>query len=112
MATIYHLGKTKGDDFAAFFERETQPELAETGISVLGSFITETHPNTFPGACLCERTRSYSCGFRIFQIVKLPGRQQQLLNRCGEKKSRGNFAELIKEQPEVLLLSPTPRSLL
>src|SRR6476469_910141 len=41
-------------------------------------------------ACLCERTRTCSCGFRIFQIVKLTRRQQQLLNRRGEKKSRGN----------------------
>ena len=48
VATIYHLDKAKAVDFPAFFERELQPHLTKAGISVLASFVTETHPNTFP----------------------------------------------------------------
>src|SRR5439155_694384 len=48
VATTYHIGKTKGAEFAAFFDHEIQPHLAEAGISMLAAFITETHPNTFP----------------------------------------------------------------
>ena len=48
VATIYHLDKRKAVDFPTFFEREFQPPLTKAGISVLASFVTETHPNTFP----------------------------------------------------------------
>src|SRR5262249_22941116 len=48
VATMYHLGKTKGAEFVAFFERELQPRLTKAGVSVRAAFVTETHLNTFP----------------------------------------------------------------
>ena len=48
VATIDHLDKAKAVDFSTFFERELRPHLTNAGISVLASFVTETHPNTFP----------------------------------------------------------------
>jgi hypothetical protein len=109
VATIYHLGKKKGADFAAFFEREVRPHLAQAGISVLASFITETHPNTFPRLPVREDANVF------VWFARFPNREAyekaaaiaQSMLRKG-----GILSELTKEQPEVLLLSPTPRSLL
>src|SRR5207248_7885744 len=39
-------------------------------------------------ACLCERTRTSSYVFRIFQIAKLTRKRQLLPDPCGEEKSR------------------------
>jgi NIPSNAP len=112
VATIYHLGKTKGANFATFFGREVQPHLAEAGISVLASFITETRPNTFPRlpvrqnanvlawfAPFPDRKAYESAAAAVAESMRQSGLEKRL-------------AELTKEEPEMLLLSPTPRSLL
>jgi len=112
VATIYHLGKTKGADFAAFFERELQPHLNKARISVLASFVTETHPNNFPRlpvredvnvfvwfSCFSDREAYEKCAVAVGQSMR-------------QKEVTTKLAELTKGQPEVLLLSPTQRSLL
>ena len=48
VATIYHLGTMAGAAFADFFAGNLQSILTEAGVSVLASFVTETHSNTFP----------------------------------------------------------------
>ncbi len=111
VATIYHLGKTKGDDFAAFFERELRPELAEAGISVLASFITETHPNTFPRLPVREDANVF-VWFSHFPDREAYEKAAAVAQSMRGKEVTRKLAELTKEQPEVLLLSPTPRSLL
>jgi NIPSNAP len=111
VATIYHLGKTKGDDFAAFFERELRPQLAQAKISVLGSFITETHPNTFPRLPVREKANVF-VWFSHFPDREAYEKAAAVAQSMRGKEVRGKLAELTKEQPEVLLLSPTPRSLL
>lgn len=103
VATIYHLGKTKGADFAALFEREIQPRLTKAGVSVLASFVTETHPNTFPRLPVRE-TANVFVWFARFA------------NRNTYEKSAAAIGEAIPsvalDQPEILVLSPTARSLL
>lgn len=112
VATIYHLGKTKGADFATFFGRELQPHLAQAGISVLASFITETRPNTFPRLPVREDANV------LVWFSPFPDRKAyesavaavaESMRQSGLERRR---AELTKEEPKVLLLSPTPRSLL
>lgn len=109
VATIYHLGKTKGADFARFFERELRPHLAQVGISVLASFITETHRNTFPRLPVREDA-SVFVWFSHFPDREAYEKAAAVAQSVRGKE--GKLAKLINEQPEVLLLSPTPRSLL
>jgi len=112
VATIYHLGTTKVADFATFFKREVQPHLTNAGISVLASFVTETHPNTFPRLPVREDANVFAW-FSRFPDRKAYERSAAAVSgsmRQGEVTTK--LAELIREQPEVLLLSPTARSLL
>jgi NIPSNAP len=111
VAAIHHLGKTKGVDFATFFERELRPQLTEAGISVLASFITETHPNTFPRLPVREDA-NVLVWFSHFPERESYEKAAALAQRMRGKEITMKLAELTKEQPQVLLLSPTPRSLL
>jgi hypothetical protein len=112
VATIYHLGATKRADFATFFECELQPHLTNVGIAVLASFVTETHPNTFPGLPVREDANVF------VWFSRFPDREthQRLAAAVSEsmrqREVTTKLAEFTREQPEVLLLSPTARSLL
>ena len=111
VATIYHLGKTKGADFAAFFERELLPQLAQAKISALASFITETSPNTFPRLPVQENANVF-VWFSHFPDREAYEKAAAVAQSMRRKEVTMKLAELTKGQPEVLLLSPTPRSLL
>jgi NIPSNAP len=112
VATIYHLGTTKGADFATFFERELQPHLTNVGITVLASFVTETHPNTFPGLPVREDANVF-VWFSRFPDGKTHQRLAAAVSELmRQREVTTKLAEFTREQPEVLLLSPTARSLL
>jgi hypothetical protein len=112
VVTIYHLGTGNEVDFASFFERELRPHLANAGISVLASFVTETHPNTFPGLPVREDANV----FAWFSRFRDRDAYEKAAATVSESMRRGKvttkLAELTRERPEVLLLSPTARSLL
>jgi len=110
VATICHLGKTKGADYAEFFERELRPQLAQAGISVLASFITETRPNTFPPLPVREDANVF-VWFSHFSDREAYEKAAAVAQLMRGKEVTMKLADLTKEQPEVLLLSPTPRSL-
>jgi hypothetical protein len=112
VATIYHLGKTEGAAFATFFERELQPDITKAGISVLASFVTETHPNTFPRLPVREDANVFVWFSRF--------RDRKAYDKCAaavgdlmqQREVTTKLTKLTTGQSEVLLLSPTPRSLL
>jgi quinol monooxygenase YgiN len=108
VATIYHLGKTKGADFAAFFGRELQPRLTKTGVSVLASFVTETHPNTFPRLPVRENANVFVWFARFLDREAY----EKPAAAIREKETALKLPALMVEQPEILILSPTARSLL
>ena len=112
VVTIYHLGTRNEVDFGTFFERELQPHLTNVGIGVLASFVTETHPNTFPGLPVREDANV----FVWFSRFPDSETHQRLAAAVGElvrqREVTTKLAEFTREQPEVLLLSPTARSLL
>jgi NIPSNAP len=112
VATIYHLGITKGADFATFFERELQPHLTNAKISVLASFVTETHPNTFPGLPVREDANVFVWFSRFRDRDAYEGSAAAVSESMRQGEVTTKRAALTREQPEVLLLSPTARSLL
>jgi len=111
VATIYHLGKTKGAVFAKFFERELKPYFTKAGVSALASFVTETHPNTFPRLPVREDANVFVWFSRFLDreaYEKAVGAVAESMRQSGLGTK---LAELTKDQAEeVLLLSPTPRS--
>ena len=112
VATIYHVANTSKVDFAAFFEREVQPHLAQTGVSVLASLVTENHPNTFPALPLREDANVFVWFSRFADRGAYEQSAAAIAESMREKEIAPKLSELIAEQPEVLLLAPTPRSLL
>ena len=79
---------------------------------MLASLVTENHPNTFPALPVREDAKV----FVWFSRFADRGAYEQWAAAVGEsmlqKEIKSKLSELIAEQPEVLLLAPTPRSLL
>ena len=112
VATIYHLGTTKGADFATFFERELQPHLTNVGIGVLASFVTETHPNTFSGLPVREDANVFVWFSRFPDLESYERCAAAVIESMRQREVTAKLSQLTEEQPEVLLLSPTTRSVL
>jgi hypothetical protein len=112
VATIYHLDKPKAVDFPTFFERELQPHLTNAGISVLASFVTETHRNTFPRLPVREDANVFVWFSRFSDREACEKCAATVGESMQQKEVTTKLVELTKGQPEVLLLSPTQRSLL
>jgi hypothetical protein len=112
VAMIYHLDKTMGADFAAFFDRELQPRLTKAGVSVLASFVTETHPNTFPRLPVRENANVFVWFARFSDRKAYEKCAAAIGELMREKETAGKLAALIVDQPEILMLSRTARSLL
>src|SRR5262249_27914812 len=106
VATIYHLSGSTRDEFLEFFEYELAPRLTSRGASILATFVTENHPNTFPALPVRE-------GANVFvSFSRFAAREayEQHASSVAEPTS-GKQSELIKTL-ETLLLTPTARSLL
>jgi quinol monooxygenase YgiN len=112
VATIYHLDKPKAVDFPIFFERELQPHLTNAGISVLASFVTETHPNTFPRLPVREDANVFVWFSRFPDREAYERSAAAVTEAMREGEVTTKLAEFTREPPEVLLLSPTARSIL
>ena len=112
VVTISHLGKTRGADFAAFFERELQPRLTKAGVSVLASFVSETHPNNFPRLPVRENANVFVWFARFLDRKAYEKSAAAIGESMREKETAGKLQALIVDQPEILVLSPTARSLL
>lgn len=112
VATIYHLDKPKAVDFPIFFERELQPHLTNAGISVLVSFVTETHPNTFPRLPVREDANVFVWFSRFPDREAYERSAAAVTEAMREGEVTTKLAEFTREPPEVLLLSPTARSIL
>jgi hypothetical protein len=112
VATIYHLGKTKGADFVIFFERELQPRLRNAGVSVLASFVTETHPKTFPRLPVREEANVFVWFARFLNHKAYEKSAAAIGELMREKETAGKLPALTVEQSEILMLRPTARSLL
>jgi NIPSNAP protein len=109
--TIYYFNKPATSDFINYFENRIQPELAKSGGSILAYFVTDDSPNTFPGLPVREGEHVF-VWFAGFQDQ---GAYKSHLARLRESKLwNDEIAKFLKTQlqgkPEVLRLTPTPRS--
>lgn len=110
-ATIYYFNQTVTSDFINCFEHTMQPELIKSGAKVLAYFLTEDSPNTFPRLPVRE-------GEHVF--VWFAGFQNQEMHKAHLARLREsklwndmvtNFLRTqLHGKPEVLRLTPTPRS--
>ena len=110
-ATIYYFSRPVDSDFIHYFENTIHPILMETDAQLLAYFVTEDSPNTFPRLPVHE-------GEHVF--VWFAGFQSQVAyeqhtNQLAESKIwKEDISKYLKrrlsKKPEVLRLTPTPRS--
>jgi hypothetical protein len=110
-ATIYYFDTPVDSEFINTFENTIKPILIESGASVLAYFVTEDSPNTFPQ--LPVREGEYVLVW--FGGFPDQGAYRNHLTRLRESKLWKEEIETflkkdIKDKPEVLRLTPTPRS--
>src|ERR1043165_3057548 len=110
-ATIYYFHKPASSDFISYFENTIHPALMEADISVLAYFVTEDSPNTFPALPVREGEYVF-VWFAGFEDQTIYERHLTTLN---ESKTWNDeilrfLRRHLTSKPEILRLSPTPRS--
>ena len=109
--TIYYFNKPVTSDFINYFENTIHPELMEADISVLAYFVTEDSPNTFPQLPVREGEYVF-VWFAGFPDQEAYERQLAELERSAIWKDEITkfLRKYLKGKPEILRLTPTPRS--
>ncbi|MFT3894017.1 MAG: NIPSNAP family protein [Anaerolineales bacterium] len=110
-ATIYSFNKPVDPDFINYFENTIHPVLMEKEFHLLAYFVTEDSPNTFPALPVREGEHVF-VWFAGFQDQDAYERHTAELNQTtlwSQDISKYLKRRLIKA-PEVLRLTPTPRS--
>lgn len=114
VATILHLQPSGSpDEFARLFDATARPGIEASGAMILGRFLTEESPNTFPRLPVREGERVH------VTLARYPDATASEAARAAHKGDQAwseNVAPLLrqhlKREPEVLRLKPTARSLL
>ncbi len=102
VATIYHVNDA--GKFAKEFNQDFAPWLREADIPILGTFVTEYHPNTFPALPVREDANVF------VWFTGFADRAES--DRKIVKEVSAKISDRVGSNPEVLLLGPTARSLL
>ena len=110
LAFIHYLDDATAAPFAAWFEAHLRPEAPARGAQVLGAFVSETSPNTFPQLPVREKDRVF-----VWFAQPRSGDAADFLTRWrGRTGWRDGADETLlpafMRKPEVLRLSPTRRS--
>ena len=109
--TIYYFEGPVDSEFITCFENMMSPVLVETGASVLAYFVTEDSPNTYPRLPVREGEYVFVwfAGFPDQDAYKT-----HLTRLRGSERWAKDIAPFLKKElqgkPEILRLSPTPRS--
>lgn len=110
-ATIYYFDKPVDSDFISYFEHTMRAVLLEAGADPLAYFVTEDGPNTFPRLPVREGEHT----FVWFAGFPDPETHKRHLGRLRESNFWKEDIETflkgeLQGKPEVLRLTPTPRS--
>lgn len=110
-ATVYYFDKQADLDFIHYFETIIQTELIISGASLLTYFITEDSPNSYPPLPVREGEHAFIwfAGFPDQDTYKA-----HLAKLRTSKQWNDEITPFLKQhilgKPEVLRLTPTPRS--
>ena len=110
-ATIYNFNKPVDSDFLNYFENTVHPLLMDTDAPLLAYFVTEDSPNTYPQLPVREGEHVF-VWFTGFQSQE--AYERHLTELAQSKLWSQEISKFLKRRlirkPEVLRLSPTPRS--
>lgn len=110
-ATIYYFEKPVTSKFIDYFVSTIKPVSMDAGASVIASFVTEDSPNTFPQLPVRdgEHTFVWFAGFCDSESYKCFLAQLRESQRWKTDVERTLKKHLLVK-PEILRLTPTPRS--
>jgi quinol monooxygenase YgiN len=111
IATVCSFGAAPSQDFVDFFAQELTPLLKAAGATILGQFVTEESPNTFPALPIREGERVFVF-FSAFQDAAAYERFVAELGRSAKWDGGKALSSRLVRPPQTLRLSPTARSLL
>lgn len=108
VATIYYLWKDPAEGFTQFFTTKLAPALTAAGIPVLGGYVIETTPNSFPALPVRQHEKVFVWFTRTHDATDYDRRQTRL-----ESTELGReLTDYQERAAQVLRLAPTSRSLL
>ena len=113
VATIYHFSQQPDPAFIASFNADLAPVFRRSGAHILGSFVTESSPNTFAQLPVRAEARVF-VWFARFDDRSAYARYHAALAEDRVWRDR-LFAPLYKRlarAPETLMLEPAARSLI
>lgn len=111
VANIYSFEHSVDSVFVEFFERAVVPELEAAGIPVLASYVTETTANNYPP--LPVRPDRVLVWFTRFEDrADYDSHMKSLYSSARWNSVAKRLRSKLQSAPDVLLLQPTPRSLL
>jgi hypothetical protein len=112
-ASIFYLGKTSAEAFAAFFAETMRPRLESLGASVLAELVTETRPNNFPALPVREEDPVFVWFARFDSHETQQAFSDRLRRESGWRDAAPpELLPALMRKPEFLRLAPTPLSAL
>ena len=111
IATIYDFDEPVTDEFVGFFEGRLKPSLTDAGASILAYFVTDHSVNTFPRLPVREGENLF-VWFSSFRDHAAYNDHLTAVSNSMHSRAKvwEELAHRLKRKPEVLKLSPTPRS--
>ena len=109
--SIHTLAQVPSQVFTNFFEDTMRPMITEAGGTVLAELISETLPNDFPRLPVREHESVFVWLSRFADTAAETKFTQSLARRSGWRDQvPESLWPALMRKPEVLRLSPTPRS--
>jgi|SRR5450432_4195400 hypothetical protein len=113
VSTVYYFDAPVSADFARFFRQQLNPELAKAGISVTAELETEPGANNFPRLPVREGENVFIWIARFTTADSYAASLARLeQSRRWREAIAPELARRLKSAPQVLRLTPAPRSLL
>lgn len=112
-ASIFYLGKTPAEEFAAFFAGTMRPRLELLGTNVLAELVTETRPNNFPALPVREEDAVFVWFGRFDSHEAQQAFSERLRRESGWRDAAPpELLPALMRKPEFLRLAPTSLSTL
>jgi hypothetical protein len=109
--SIHTLAQVPAASFTEFFEGTMRPMITEAGGSLLGTLVSETQANDYPGLPVREHEPVFVWLTRFDNAEREAQFTRSLAQRSGWRdKVPESLWPALMRKPEVLRLSPTSRS--
>lgn len=113
VVSIHYLWKDPGEGFSAFFLDKVAPALRAAGMPVLGAYVTETSPNTFPRLPVRQGEKVFVWFSRATDPRQYDATMRKVRSgRAWHETIAAPLEDFEERETQTLYLSPTPRSAL